>query len=248
VCGPAAPLCAGAVTGYFVYQGGKALYNGGWTALKGAFARTFSSDEASVGDALTVGMTIGGAAYGVGEATGVVKLNAAAAAAGQATRAEVAEAIAGLARGRPPQAAPIPESVYHAVKNPQAAQGVVDGIDPRYFNPESRFGKGFYVAEKPETALAEMGHYNVRPTHGVRFQLDMSKARVLDLTDPATAAKFGYVGGEKSALTRAIGTRALQEGYNAIRFPSVRDPSGNNIAVINDFNTILKPQIVTPIP
>jgi hypothetical protein len=29
LCGPAALICAGAVTGYFAYQGGKALYNGG---------------------------------------------------------------------------------------------------------------------------------------------------------------------------------------------------------------------------
>lgn len=31
-------MCAGAVTRYLAYQGGKALYNGGWNQLKGAFS------------------------------------------------------------------------------------------------------------------------------------------------------------------------------------------------------------------
>jgi filamentous hemagglutinin len=81
--------------------------------------------------------------------------------------------------------------VFHATTSPQAAQGVLGGIDPMYWNPNSRFGRAFYVAEGPATAFAELAHHGATPTHGIRFSVDLSGARVLDLTDPSVASRFG---------------------------------------------------------
>lgn len=69
-CGPAAGACAGAVTVALVGYGGYKLYKGGWQSLKGSFGRVFSSKTASVGDALSVGSTIGGLGYGAATSFG----------------------------------------------------------------------------------------------------------------------------------------------------------------------------------
>ena len=60
--------------------------------------------------------------------------------------------------------------VSHATTSSRATQGVLDGINPDFLNGQSRFGKAFYVAEKPQTALAELAHHNATPTHGIRLR------------------------------------------------------------------------------
>jgi hypothetical protein len=136
--------------------------------------------------------------------------------------------------------------VFHATTSPEAAQHVLNGINPKYLNANSRFGKAFYVAEKPDVALAELSHHGLTPTHGIRYSVDSQKLRVLDLTDPSVAAKYGYKGGKNSPNTQALGPRAIQDGYNAIRFASERG-DGNNLAVLKDFNEVLKPEMISPI-
>lgn len=135
--------------------------------------------------------------------------------------------------------------VYHVTTNPQATQGVLNGIDPKFLNGNSRFGKAFYVAENPGTAMAELAHHGATPAQGIRFSINTNKLKVLDLTDPKTAAKFGYEGGPISSTTQSIGAKAKSQGYNAIRFKSERGP-GNNLAVLDDFNEVLTPQMVSP--
>ena len=92
-----------------------------------------------------------------------------------------------------------------------------------------------------------MIHHGIDPTTGIRFTMNGSAMKILDLTDPKIAASYGYNGGPITDHTRAIGEAALKNGYNVIRYRSERDPNGINNAVIADFNDILKPQIVTPI-
>jgi hypothetical protein len=75
--------------------------------------------------------------------------------------------------------------------------------------------------------------------------LDLSGVRVLDLTNPATAARVGYSGGPITSATQAIGAKALKDGFAAIKFPSLRGP-GANFAILKDFNKILRPQMVSP--
>ena len=109
LCGPAAGICAGAVTVALVGYGGYKLYNGGWTQLKGSFGRVFSSETASVGDALTVGTTLGGIAYGAGASFGrgaavQQEILENATSAGLAHREVIGEVLAGGTRA--PSAAP----------------------------------------------------------------------------------------------------------------------------------------------
>jgi hypothetical protein len=40
---------------------------------------------------------------------------------------------------------------------------------------------------------------------------------------------------------------AASQGFNAIRYSSERAAGGTNVAIINDFNKILKPVMVTPV-
>lgn len=138
-------------------------------------------------------------------------------------------------------------SVWHATSNSRATQGVLNGIDPAYLNPNSRFGAAFYVAEEPGTTVAELAHHGVDATHGIRFELNTETMKVLDLTDSEVARIWGYNGGPISSSTQSIGVKAQEEGFNVIRFYSERSNGGVNNAVLDDFNEILKPVIVTPV-
>ena len=112
-------------------------------------------------------------------------------------------------------------------------------------NANSRFGRGFYVAEQPGTALAELAHHGVQPSTGIRFSVNQDALRVLDLSEPGVARAWGYSGGPISSSTRTIGARAAQSGYNAIRYSSER-AAGTNMVIIRDFNDVLKPVMVSP--
>jgi len=146
-----------------------------------------------------------------------------------------------LSRGRGSDA-------FHATPNDRnQISSILKGIDPKYLNPDSRFGKAFYVAEEPGTTLAELMHHGIHPTHAIRFSMNSDAMRVLDLTNPNVAAKYGYTGGPITSQTQAIGGAARRDGFNVIRFYSERDIGKINNAVLEDFNEILKPQIVTPV-
>lgn len=140
-----------------------------------------------------------------------------------------------------------PPDVRHVTTSSGQTQSVLNGIDPKYLSPEGRFGRAFYVAEVPETAVFEVVHHGYTPTQSIRFTVDLDKAHVLDLTDPEIAKQWGYAGGRMTPETRALGRKAREAGYNAVRFPSERG-AGANLAVLDDFNELLQPQMVAPVP
>ena len=141
----------------------------------------------------------------------------------------------------------VEETVFHTVRNARAGQGVLNGIDPAYLNPAARFGRAFYISNDADTTLAELAEHDASGTHAIRFNLNLGDARVLDLTDPATASEWGYSGGPITEATQAIGTDALKSGFNVIKFSSLRGP-GINFAILDDFNTVLSPQMIVPTP
>ena len=143
-------------------------------------------------------------------------------------------------------ASPNSPTLYHVTSSPGAAQGVLDGINPDFLSPNSRFGKAFYAAEQPDTTLAELAHHNVDPSTAIRFSGNSDAMHVLDLTDPDTAAAWNYTGGPITPATQAIGTQASAQGYNAIRFYSERAPGTVNYAILDDYNNILTPVAVSP--
>lgn len=119
-------------------------------------------------------------------------------------------------------------------------------IDPKYLNPNARFGRAFYVAENAGTTLAELAHHGAKGTHGIRFSLNSKAAKILDLTDPAIAKAWGYTGGPISSATQSIGTRARAAGYNVIRFNSLRG-KGANLAILDHFKELLRAQMISPV-
>jgi len=137
-------------------------------------------------------------------------------------------------------------NVFHATTNPQAAQGVLSGVDPKFLNPNNRFGAAFYVAERPGTTLKELAHHGASSTHGIRFDFNTSKAKTLDLTSPDVAKAWNYNGGPISSATQQIGAKARDQGFNVIRFKSERDLGGVNNAILDNFDDLLIPQFVSP--
>ena len=132
--------------------------------------------------------------------------------------------------------------VRHAtVKRSWAVDMATNGINPRKLGANNRFGAAFYVADQTMTAEAEVKYHGGVPKYIVRFKVDLSKARILDLTDPATAAEWGYVQAGTFEEHQPIGARAREAGYNVIKYPSLRGP-GDNYAVLADFKELLVPQ------
>lgn len=75
-------------------------------------------------------------------------------------------------------------SVQHAVGSANQAQSVLDGIDPKYFNPESRFGGGFYVGADADTIVAELAEHGNAAKYAISYDMNLSGQKVLDLTNP----------------------------------------------------------------
>ncbi|MHB8386566.1 RES family NAD+ phosphorylase, partial [Metallibacterium sp.] len=138
-------------------------------------------------------------------------------------------------------------NVYHVTANPYAASSILDnGIDPAFLNPNARFGSAFYVAEQPNTALAELANYNAEPFMAINFSTNSGAANVLDLTNPDIASAWGYQGGPITPATQSIGSQASAQGYNVIQYYSVRAPGAVNYAVLNNYNDILTPVAISP--
>ena len=123
----------------------------------------------------------------------------------------------------------------------------MDGINPKYFNPDSRFGGGFYVGADGDTIVAELAEHGNTARYSINYDMNLEGQKVLDLTNPSVASEWGYV--QNLSSTKAcqnIGELARQKGYSVIKFQSYRG-SGINYVIFNNFDNILTPQMVTPI-
>jgi hypothetical protein len=112
----------------------------------------------------------------------------------------------------------------------------------------NRFWAALYGAEDRVTAASEvMGKKGAPdPTHFNVYRLDLSKARVLDLTDPAVAKSFGYEKlGSVADKTKAypvsqdVAQKARLLGYDVIKVPSVKTGK-SNWDVLDNFETLVK--------
>jgi RHS repeat-associated protein len=137
-----------------------------------------------------------------------------------------------------------PFAVRHATAYPQE---VLDGIDPARLRPNNRFGRAFYVGESGQTAVDEVTSHGGNYTHIVRFDMNLSGQKVLDLTNPRVANGWGYNSTLEYGQTQAIAEKARQAGYSVIAFPAVQG-GGTNFAVIKKFTEILTPAGVAPGP
>ncbi len=158
-------------------------------------------------------------------------------------------------------------TAYH-VKNNSFAQGVLDNIDPQFFGKNNRFADGFYVAQEAETAIVEVTYHggNMAESSVIRFSMDNSKLKVLDLTDPNIAKAWKYdealkyendvVKGvikannlSKYDKTIELANRAREQGYNAIKFHSQR-ADGINMVIYETseipVNSVFTPEMIMP--
>ena len=173
-----------------------------------------------------------------------------------------------------------PATVYH-FKGNNYVQSLLDEINPKYFGKDTRYGPGLYVAQHGETAIAEVNYHGGDPAVGkvIRYEMDMSQIKALDMTDPATAKAYGTqeafaheaaveaqvaakraegvlskedldaLTNTKYAKFQEIGIRAKTEGYNAVKFPSMRGEGYNYVIYSEDagfMNQVMKPQMVMP--
>lgn len=137
--------------------------------------------------------------------------------------------------------------VKHAVTSEGAANSVVKGIDPKYFNPQSRFGGGFYVGNDKGTIVRELEYHGGVATNYVEFEMNLTNHKVLDLTNSTVQMQWGFtpgVTGEQAC--REIASRAIGQGYSAIKVGSYRG-SGINYVIYNNFEQILKVKGMYPI-
>ena len=84
-------------------------------------------------------------------------------------------------------------SVQHAVGNANQAQSVLEGINPKYFNPESRFGGGFYVGTDFDTIVAELSEHGNTAKYAISYDMNLNGQKVLDLTNLQITSEWGYV-------------------------------------------------------
>ncbi len=138
------------------------------------------------------------------------------------------------------------KTVFHTVTSARGGQGVLDGINPEFFNPNTRFGEAFYISEAPDTNLMELAYHNALGVDTIRFNFNSKAAKILDLTKPKIARRWGYVGDNNYDASQAISEKATRSGFNVIRFPSARG-FGANLAVFDDFDMLLSPQMIVPI-
>jgi hypothetical protein len=153
------------------------------------------------------------------------------------------------------EVAPDVRAVFHAKSDKKLAESFYQKIRPDKFKPDNRFGEAFYVAEREGTAIREVNYHAAHSGRGpaeyvLRFEVDMSKVKTLDLTDFATAKKYGYTSSSSLpadyAASIKIAKQAQAEGFQAIRYPSVRGP-GSNIAFFGDPDSILRRIELVPI-
>jgi len=138
-------------------------------------------------------------------------------------------------------------NAFHATEKVKQTQSVLDGIDPKYFNPNSRFGEGFYVASEGDTAVAELASHNVKANYLIRYKVNLNSKKVLDFTDINVAKKWGFQKGITSpADCKIIASKARKSGYEVISFPSYQG-SGTNYVIFNNFKKYLNVKMVVPI-
>ena len=131
---------------------------------------------------------------------------------------------------------------------PGIVQNILDDLDPTRFSPSSRFGRALYLAEVGDTAVAEVPG----ATYVIRYKVDLTRAVVLDLTDPEVAAAVGYADDVSAiAAHQELARRTIDLGYNVIKYNSYRG-AGANFAILDshiapfDWDSWLEPLILSP--
>ena len=142
---------------------------------------------------------------------------------------------------------------FHATTKAAARSIMKRGINPFKFKSSARFGKGFYVAKTPRTALAEKGGNNaILRFKGNRYL----KKNTLDFRKPSAdslhkqlGARYDLRGTVKNKVigpkaAHQLGKMAGNQG-KVIQYRSVRNGGGANLFVPKKV-FVEKPRILRP--
>lgn len=124
---------------------------------------------------------------------------------------------------------------YHATQA-NYVESLAGGVRWDKLSPFSRFGRALYVAQDAGTALVEAKGADTV----VRYQLTINPGKMLDLTNPEVAAKWGYVRSttpEALAQHQRIAELAANE-FEVIKYESLRIAGAINYAVLKNYNEI----------
>ncbi len=124
--------------------------------------------------------------------------------------------------------------VYHSTSRSGAAQNIVKGINPKFFNPASRFGKGFYVGESVGTTVAELGYHGASRVNTIQYT--MQGAKLLDATGSVLNLGTKYAPKLLSKTAQAL-------KYDGIIFNSLRS-RGTNTVLFKNFGALKNARII----
>lgn len=120
--------------------------------------------------------------------------------------------------------------VFHSTTSTSAADGVLTGINPSFFKPESRFGKGFYLSTSIETTKAELRMQGAATAATIGFNLE--KPVLLNATG-------GMLNLATHMAPKMMGGMARSFGLDGIMYNSVvPGASGTNVVLFKNFQKL----------
>lgn len=136
-------------------------------------------------------------------------------------------------------------NIYHATSSAKNIDNVLKKIDISPRQKENRFGSGFYLAGSPKTSFKEVGPSS---KYTIRYNLDISKAKILDLTNKNIAKKWNYKGDSTSdyASSQRIAKQAKKQGYEVIQYRSEKASADTNYVILKNPDKFIKAEGVAP--
>ncbi len=135
---------------------------------------------------------------------------------------------------------------FHTTTNKYAANSILQRIDPRFHNPASRFGGGFYVASDLQTCYAELkaheldqfkDDYELKPKESPQWlsavhtiEYDVSGGDLVDCTSGKLAEMV-------KTQPLAIEKKVREDKRDGIVFPSTKG-SGMNIVLFQNYGIL----------
>lgn len=137
-------------------------------------------------------------------------------------------------------------NVFHATSSSKNIDHVLKKIDISKSHPtKNRFGSGFYLAGSAKTSFKEVGPAS---KYTIRYNLDISKAKILDLTNKNIAKKWNYKGDSTSdyASSQRIAKQAKKQGYEVIQYRSEKASADTNYVILKNPDKFIKAEGVAP--
>ncbi|RLJ21955.1 hypothetical protein DJ030_02990 [bacterium endosymbiont of Escarpia laminata] len=133
-------------------------------------------------------------------------------------------------------------NIYHATSSAKNIDYVLKKIDISKSLPEkNRFGSGFYLAGSAKTSFKEVGPSS---KYTIRYNLDVSKAKILDLTNKNIAKKWNYKSDYDSS--QRIAKQAKKQGYEVIQYRSEKASTDTNYVILKNSDKFIKAEGVAP--